>query len=229
MHIEVINQKNQTRQVALPPLLDEVVIQPALLHQVVVAQAANRRRPIAQTKSRGVVRGGGRKPWRQKGTGRARHSSIRSPLWVGGGITFGPTSARNFSLALPKMIRRQAFKMAIVQTIKDQKYRVLENWEGLARKTAAIHRRLQDLPNIGKSVLLLMNTFEPSLILASQNLAYVTLATVDSVRLSDLLSVDTIVLDSATFNHLVERTFDQSVQFAGSSGQRETVLDKKTV
>src|SRR3989338_3722744 len=81
--------------------------QPLLVHQVVVAEQANARRPIAHTKTRGEVRGGGRKPWRQKGTGRARQGSIRAPQWKGGGVVFGPTKERNFSKKINKRMRRQ--------------------------------------------------------------------------------------------------------------------------
>src|SRR5690554_844528 len=87
-------------------------INEALLHEAVVMHLHNQRQGTAATKSRGAVRGGGRKPWRQKGTGRARHGSIRSPIWVGGGVTFGPTP-RDYSYRLPKKARRAALKSAL--------------------------------------------------------------------------------------------------------------------
>ena len=80
------------------------------MHQVVVAYEANRRAGTAHTKTRAEVSGGGRKPWRQKGTGRARHGSIRSPLWVGGGVTFGPRSSRNYQQKINKSVKEQALK-----------------------------------------------------------------------------------------------------------------------
>ena len=84
-------------QAELPAEIFEVELNQDLVHQSVVAQQANARKPIAHTKDRSEVRGGGKKPWQQKGTGRARHGSIRSPIWIGGGVTFGPTKNRNFS------------------------------------------------------------------------------------------------------------------------------------
>src|SRR5690554_365403 len=89
-----------------------VEVNETLLHEVVVNQLANRRQGTVATKTRGLVRGGGRKPWRQKGTGRARHGSTRSPIWVGGGTTFGPTP-RSYSYRLPKKARRAALKSAL--------------------------------------------------------------------------------------------------------------------
>ncbi|NLY30171.1 MAG: 50S ribosomal protein L4, partial [Firmicutes bacterium] len=96
-------------------LNDEIFAAPVntgLMHQAVVMYLANQRRGTAATKTRAAVSGGGRKPWRQKGTGRARHGSIRSPIWVGGGVTFGP-QPRDYRLAMPKKARRQALKSAL--------------------------------------------------------------------------------------------------------------------
>lgn len=90
-----------------------------LMHQVVVAMESNARQPIAHTKNRGEVRGGGKKPWKQKGTGRARHGSSRSPIWVGGGITFGPRSDKDYSRKLNKKVKAKALAMVISQKIKD--------------------------------------------------------------------------------------------------------------
>ena len=89
----------------LDPKLFGVEINPVMVQQMVVAQQKNARAPIAHTKGRAEVRGGGKKPWRQKGTGRARHGSSRSPIWSGGGITFGPTSKRNFSVKINKKVK----------------------------------------------------------------------------------------------------------------------------
>ena len=94
--------------IEVPEEVFSVEVHPDLLHQGVVAARANMRHPIAHVKDRGEVRGGGKKPWRQKGTGRARHGSSRSPLWVGGGVTFGPRKNRALSKALPKKMKQKA-------------------------------------------------------------------------------------------------------------------------
>ncbi len=97
-----------------------------LLAQALRVLEARSRRTIAHTKRRGDVRGGGRKPWRQKGTGRARHGSIRSPLWRGGGVTFGPIKDRNFSLSMPKSMRQRAFAVALSAKVADHELAIID-------------------------------------------------------------------------------------------------------
>ena len=100
---------------------------PALLRQVVLAFLANARTPVAHTKGRGDVRGGGRKPWKQKGTGRARHGSRRSPIWVGGGVTHGPTKEKDYSQKVNKKMRKGALKVALSRKVKDGELLPLES------------------------------------------------------------------------------------------------------
>lgn len=113
----------------------EVPVKPDLIHQVVAAQAANIRPVIAHTKDRSEVSGGGRKPWRQKGTGRARHGSIRSPIWKGGGVTFGPRSDRNFTQKINKKMRRKALFMVLSDRAKNKKIIILDKLELPQSKT----------------------------------------------------------------------------------------------
>ncbi len=106
MKADIYNQQNQ--KIGEADLLNKIFNikwNPDLVHQVLTVQLANRRQVLAHTKGRGEVRGGGRKPWRQKGTGRARHGSIRSPIWKGGGITFGPTKERVFARKINKKMK----------------------------------------------------------------------------------------------------------------------------
>lgn len=119
MEVRVYNQKGEEAgNVELPKVFD-IPINHDLLTQVVSAQTANMRVPVANTKGRGEVRGGGKKPWRQKGTGRARHGSIRSPIWKGGGVTHGPTGERNFSKKINKKMASLALAMAVVGKARD--------------------------------------------------------------------------------------------------------------
>ena len=109
LEITILDEKQETKQIAFEALNDYEVRQ-ALLAQVIRCELMNERSSIAHTKNRGEVRGGGKKPWKQKGTGRARHGSIRSPLWVGGGVTFGPRNERNWHRKINSSARLSALK-----------------------------------------------------------------------------------------------------------------------
>jgi large subunit ribosomal protein L4 len=132
----VYNQKGEAvGQLDLPAGIFEVPVNKDLLHQAVTAQMANSRKVLAHTKDRSEKRGGGRKPWRQKGTGRARHGSIRSPIWRGGGVTFGPTKDRNFSKKINKKMKQKALLMALSSKASDQEIVLLDKIELKKKKT----------------------------------------------------------------------------------------------
>jgi len=132
----------------------DVKLNSNLVHQAVVAQTANKRQVLAHTKDRSEVRGGGKKPWRQKGTGRARHGSIRSPLWRGGGITFGPTNERNFSLKINKKAKRKALLMCLSDKAKNERIILVDNLELAEAKTKKFFQILLNL-NMELDILLL--------------------------------------------------------------------------
>jgi len=120
MNIKLYNQKREEiGKTKLPDEIFEVQMNPDLVRQVAVSQISNKRQKTAKTKDRSEVRGGGKKPWRQKGTGRARHGSIRSPLWKGGGVTFGPNLEKVFKKVIPKKMRRKALFMVLSSKVKD--------------------------------------------------------------------------------------------------------------
>ncbi|PIS05404.1 MAG: 50S ribosomal protein L4 [Candidatus Buchananbacteria bacterium CG10_big_fil_rev_8_21_14_0_10_42_9] len=116
-----------------------------LIWEAVVAQLANARPVLAHTKGRSEVRGGGKKPWRQKGTGRARHGSIRSPIWIGGGVTFGPTKDRNFSKAINKKVKRQALLTALSDKAKNGNIVVVDSLQLESIKTKTANEILHNL------------------------------------------------------------------------------------
>ena len=135
-------------------LNDEIFAAPvneSLMHQAVVMYLANQRRGTAATKTRAAVRGGGRKPWRQKGTGRARHGSIRSPIWVGGGVAFGP-QPRNYRLSMPKKARRQALRSALSSKVASGELIVLDDLQFNEPKTRNMMGVLRNLEVEGKAL-----------------------------------------------------------------------------
>src|SRR3989338_2325431 len=132
-------------QIELPDEVFGLKINQDLLHQAVVAQLGNSRQVLAHTKDRSEVRGGGKKPWRPKGTGRARQGSIRSPQWIGGGIVFGPLKTRNFSLKINKKMKQKAMFMALSDKLASNDLIVLDNLEMKESKTKAFDLILTNL------------------------------------------------------------------------------------
>ena len=128
-----------------------VEVNEALLHQAVVMQLAAQRLGTHATKTRGMVRGGGRKPWKQKGTGRARSGSTRSPIWVGGGTVFGPTP-RSYAFRMPRKQRRLAIKCALSDKVQSGDFVVLENLDFAAPKTKDVVKLMNDF-SVEKKVL----------------------------------------------------------------------------
>src|SRR5512132_1459144 len=139
----------------IQPTLNEAIFgartRPHLLHQAVIMQLANRRAGSAATKPKGYVSGGGKKPWRQKGTGRARAGSTRSPIWVGGGTTFGPTP-RDYSYRMPRKARREALLSALSTKNREGKLIVVDKFELEAAKTKIMVRALAEL-KVGSAVI----------------------------------------------------------------------------
>ncbi len=177
-----------------------------VLHQAVRRELANGRAGTAKTKTRSEVRGGGRKPWRQKGTGRARAGSIRSPLWVGGGVIFGP-QPRDFSFSLPKKVRRLAIRSGL--SAARAKFRVLSDFSFLeAPKTKEVASFLKGLGLEGQKVLILADykaSENQHLKLAARNLPRVTLRLPQNLSVKDLLEVDAVVATEAAVKAINER------------------------
>lgn len=142
----VQGKKSGTLQ--LPERIFGVAWNDALMHQVVTAMQANARTPVAHVKDRGDVSGGGKKPWRQKGTGRARHGSTRSPIWKGGGVTHGPSKDKDYSQKIPKKMRAKALFMALSRKLRDGEVVFVDSFGFDAPKTAAAAKALASLAKI---------------------------------------------------------------------------------
>lgn len=177
---------------------------PALIHQAVVAQLANERQVLAHTKDRSEVRGGGRKPWRQKGTGRARAGSTRSPIWIGGGVTFGPTKDRNFSKKINKKMKQQAILMALSDRLASDNLAVLDKIEIAEFKTKKFNQILNKLEDkilktkkekvAKRSILVVLDKKNQMALYSGRNLAGAAVINLDNINLIDLLKYRDLVL-----------------------------------
>ena len=164
----------------------------ALLYEALKAQASSRRRGTASTKERAQVRGGGRKPWRQKGTGRARAGSIRSPIWKGGGTTFGPRP-RDYSYSLPRKAKRKAIKSALSAKFKEKEILILDRMglkEAKTKKMASILVNLRS----GKKPLLVIEEGNEMVRRAARNIEGVKVISPNSLNLYDLLNHNKLIL-----------------------------------
>ncbi|MBU1292007.1 50S ribosomal protein L4 [Patescibacteria group bacterium] len=194
MKTPVYNQKGEEiSKVDLPAEIFDVELISDLVHQVVVAQMSNARKVIAHTKDRSERRGGGRKPWRQKGTGRARVGSNRSPIWRGGGITFGPTKDRNFSKKINKKMKTKALFMSLTSKVKDQEFVLLDKMEITESKTkvmAQIFSNLKDKikKDLSKSVLIVLPQTDLKISRAVKNIPKIKTIRADSLNVLDVLS-----------------------------------------
>ncbi|WP_339217505.1 50S ribosomal protein L4 [Ornithinibacillus sp. FSL M8-0202] len=163
-----------------------------VLHEAVVMQRASMRQGTHAVKNRSDVRGGGRKPWRQKGTGRARQGSIRSPQWVGGGVVFGPTP-RSYSYKLPKKVRRLALKSALSSKVQEENLVVLESLAFDAPKTKEVVKMLGAL-NVNEKALIVTADTDENVVRSANNLQGVKVLTVTEVNVLDLLMHDKLIL-----------------------------------
>ena len=191
--VSVYNQEGKSvGELELAQDVFAVEMRPQAIAQVVHAQAASARKPYAHTKDRSEVRGGGKKPWKQKGTGRARHGSIRSPLWVGGGITFGPTKERNYAKKINKKARRAAVKMCLSDKVRGNKFIVLESL-GELKKTRDLEKMLMKLPSAKHSTLLTLGVASQDVLRSVRNLEYLATLPAKSLNVGDVLKYEYLV------------------------------------
>ncbi len=207
MKINVYNQEGKEIGTALlPKEIFDIKVNPDLVHQVVVSQTANRRKVIAHTKDRGEVRGGGKKPWRQKGTGRARHGSIRSPLWKGGGVTFGPRKTRVFKKKIPKKMRRLALFMVLSAKVKNNLLVLLDSLKLEKPKTKEMAEILKKLPPKSEKSLIILPAMDKNLILAARNIPEVKIAQAKDLNCLDLLSFKYLIMPKEAIK-VIKETF----------------------
>jgi len=190
----VYNQKGEeVGKVELPAKIFDVKLNQDLMNQSVVTQMSNVRKVIAHTKDRSERRGGGRKPWKQKGTGRARHGSNRSPIWRGGGISFGPTKERNFTKKINRKMKQAALFMALTSKVKDKEMVILDKLDFTDAKTKLMAGILNTLKNklkknLDKSVLIVLPETDLKIVRANRNIPKIKTIRADSLNIADVLN-----------------------------------------
>jgi large subunit ribosomal protein L4 len=191
--VDVVNAKNETvDRCELPEAIFSAPVKPHLLHEVVRMQLAKRRQGTADTKGRSDVSGGGKKPWKQKGTGRARAGTTRSPLWRHGGTIFGP-QPRSYAYGVPKAIRRQALLAALTSKAQAGAVRVLESL-GLERPSTKAMVALLKGAGVAGKALVVLPARDETLEKSARNLPAVRVLTVQGLNVYDVLKADTLVL-----------------------------------
>ena len=175
------------------------------VHQVFVAMRANARQPWADTKDRSEVSGGGRKPWKQKGTGRARHGSNRSPIWSGGGITFGPLSDRNYKQKINKKVRNLVTRMCLSDKVLDNKMLVLDkfDFEGKTKDMVTLSKKL--FKEVRKTLVVLTDVNAQEAIKSLRNIKAFDIVRAEDVNVLDLLQHQYLIISQDGVKFLENR------------------------
>ncbi|MCX8044384.1 MAG: 50S ribosomal protein L4 [Desulfobacterota bacterium] len=200
--LDVYNtQKQKVAEVEVADAVFDAEIKEHLFYDVVRMQLANRRSGTSATKSRGEVSGGGKKPWRQKGTGRARAGSSRSPLWRGGAVTFGP-KPRSFTINLPKKVRRQALCSALTMKRKTDRLMILDKIELPDIKTRHV---AQILTTLGAQRVLIIDEHNERLQLSARNIPGVKVLRPEGLNLYDVLSYENLYITQPCLEKIQRR------------------------
>ena len=200
--VSVLNMEgNEVEKLNLNHGIFGVEINEHLVHLAVVSQLANNRQGTQSAKTRSEVRGGGRKPWRQKGTGHARQGSIRAPQWTGGGVVFAP-KPREYSKKLNKKERRLALKSALTSRVNENKFIVVDEFKFDDVKTKNVANMLNNL-NV-KKALVIMGDKNDNLILSARNIPGVKTALTSTINVYDILKYDTVVVSKEAVANIEE-------------------------
>ncbi|MEI8360881.1 MAG: 50S ribosomal protein L4 [bacterium] len=201
--VKLYNQKAESiGEETLNDKVFAVKIKEDLVHQAMVTQMANERKVLAHTKDRSEVRGGGKKPWKQKGTGRARSGSSRSPIWIGGGVTFGPQKDRNFTMKMNKKMKQAALCMALSDKLASNCLVILDKIELPEFKTRAFSTVVRSIEtnvlNLEKkskrSVLVILSAKQDTAFISGRNLVGVEVVNIDNINIVDILKYRNVIL-----------------------------------
>jgi large subunit ribosomal protein L4 len=223
-------QQGTTRdKVVLPPTLFDGTVNTDVMHQAVKAYLANQRQGNAMTKTRGLVAGGNRKPWKQKGTGRARQGSIRAPQWVGGGTVFGPIP-RSYAQYVPRKVRALARKSAFNARAREDAIVVIDRLDFEAPKTSRMRELLDRLGLEGRKVLILTDGAKPTVFLSARNLPETHVMPYSDVSTYHILWSDVVVIEGGALGDEIEAVAEETsdegegeahVPGGGAGGVRE--------
>ena len=207
MTVDIYNQQNnKVDKMELPDNIFNIKWNPDLVWQTAMVMNANRRQILAHTKGRGEVKGGGKKPWRQKGTGRARAGSIRSPLWKGGGVTFGPTKERNFKRKISKKMKHLALFSLISKKIKDSELKIVNSLDINSFKTKEAIKIINAMFPEKKGLVLVSQKDNLNLKRAFRNIEKVKYLPVNMLNVLDLLNHKYILIEKEAVRDLAEKS-----------------------
>ena len=200
--IKVLNMKGEEiKEIDLPEELFAATISEASVHQAVVNQLANKRQGTQSAKTRAEVRGGGRKPWRQKGTGRARQGSVRSPQWKGGGVVFAP-KPRDYSYKLPRSTRQAALRSVLTSKFEEGKLVVVDNITFDAPKTKDMVSFISNVDAV--KPLIVTEKVDKNVYISARNLQKTAVTFADLINVYDILKHDTLVVSEAALARIEE-------------------------
>ena len=203
--VKVYNwQGKDAGTMTVPDALFAVAVNPNVIHDVIVAQDANSRVILSHTKDRSQVSGGGKKPWKQKGTGRARHGSSRSPIWIGGGVTHGPLAERNFSQKVNKKTKRNALAMVLSDKLQDGAFVAVEDFAFPEGKTKFAAEMRKALPGADGSALVIVSKEDVAAKRAVRNLPRTTVIHAHSVNVRDAAKYRTILASKAAIETMIQ-------------------------
>ena len=203
--VSLLNTKGeQVGSLTLEASLFDVKMNPALIHEAVVAQQANSREAIAHTKTRGEVAGSSKKPWKQKGTGRARQCSTKSPIWVGGGITFGPRNERNFSLKINKRAKRKALAMILSEKVSSERFVAVDVLDLKDGKTKELAMILKNLPISKKKTLIVLPPAQKDVAIAAKNMKGIETMPSNTLNVVDLLKADVVLISKEAIDMITQ-------------------------
>jgi large subunit ribosomal protein L4 len=172
----------------------DIEVKKEVIHKVITAHLSNRRNVVAHVKDRSEVRGGGRKPWKQKGTGRARHGSTRSPIWVGGGVTFGPSTDRNFKRKINKKEKKKALFMVLSSKVNDKKLILVDEFEMKKISTKDFMKKISKLPIKNENALVVLDKKDETVIKSTMNIPHIKSTVLSSLSLYDILKYDFLLM-----------------------------------